>query len=99
MMMHSLFRNQNLRMKVILIVGTTSLMLVLFVCLLVYKIVVQGNEEMLQRSIGNILTHSADMIGKDLSTAETLSNVLYSDNVIQTELYSMEYNKFAAPAV
>jgi len=92
MMMHSLFRNQNLRMKVILIVGTTSLMLVLFVCLLVYKIVVQGNEEMLQHSIGNILTHSADMIGKDLSTAETLSNVLYSDNVIQTELYSMEYN-------
>ncbi len=80
---------KSIRWKVQGINMLTMLLTVLLSCIIAYKAIVLPNRRSLQISVANSLAYSADTLAHSLATAQTLSNLLYSDNVIQTQLTNL----------
>lgn len=87
--MHRKLMGKSIRWKVQGINMLTMLLTVLLSCIIAYKAIVLPNRRSLQISVANSLAYSADTLAHSLETAQTLSNLLYSDNVIQTQLTNL----------
>lgn len=85
-MLRKSLNNKPIRWKILLINVAIFLLLAVFSCVLVYHTMFLPNERLLKKELGNFLSYSADSLGRKLKEAETLSNMLYSDSVIQSQL-------------
>lgn len=85
-MLRRSLNNKPIRRNILLINVAIFLLLAVFSCVLVYHTMFLPNERLLKKELGNFLSYSADSLGRKLKEAETLSNMLYSDSVIQSQL-------------
>ena len=76
----------SLKWKVLSIVVLTVLFMAAGCIFIALQTIVHSNEEMLNKTLGASLSYSADTLSRSLVSAETVANLLYSDNVIQTQL-------------
>lgn len=84
--MRQQLQGKPLKWKVQAVNTLTAVLLVLLSCIIAYSTIVVPSQSLLRTSIANSLAYSANTLGRDLVAAETLSNLLYSDSVIQSQL-------------
>ena len=76
----------SVKWKVLLIVISTVLFLAVGSIFIAQQTIIRSNEEMLTKTLGASLSYSADTLSRNLISAETVANLLYSDSVIQNQL-------------
>lgn len=84
--MYNRSKKESIRWKVQAVNILTSLLTVVVGCIIVYNTIILPDRQELHISIANNLAYSADTLGQHLTSAVTLCNLLYSDDVLQKEL-------------